>query len=131
MVDEEEKRVELKVKMRSVPSGGRARANKSLLEELDIENEATLELIPVEGAFQNKKARVIIYTDNMAEEGVIRLGEVECKSLGISEGDYVYARVHIGAVSKVVKDTIEAEKDLVGKMTKRIVGEKEKDIQEE
>ena len=131
MVDKEGKKVELEVRVRSVPSNGRARVNKSLLEELDIENEATLEIIPVEGAFQNRKANVIVYADNMVEDGVIRLGGTDCESLGVSDGDDVYARVHIGAVDKVVKDTIQAEKDLVGKMTKGIMGEKEKDTKEE
>ena len=38
MADEEEKTVELEVRMRSIPSVGRARVNTSLLENLNIKN---------------------------------------------------------------------------------------------
>ena len=113
MADEEEKTVELEVKIRSIPSIGRARVNTALLEELNIENEVALEIIPVKGAFQNRKVDVRVYADNMVEKGILRIGEEDCKKLGVSDGDIVYARPCVSSVSKFVKQ----EQKLLSKVT--------------
>ena len=113
MADEEEKTVELEVKIRSIPSIGRARVNTALLEELNIENEVALEIIPVKGAFQNRKVDVRVYADNMVEKGILRIGEEDCKKLGVSDGDIVYVRPCVSSVSQFVMQ----EQKLLSKVT--------------
>jgi len=88
----ESKAMKLSVRIRAIPSKGRARVNISTLKELGIDEEKAAEVVPAEAGFPEKRVYVKLYADSLVEEGEIRLSKVDCGKLGISDGGSVYVR---------------------------------------
>jgi len=88
----EPKVMKLDVKIRAVPSKGRARVNTSTLKELDIDEEKVVEIVPAEAGFLEKRVYAKLYADNLVEDGIIRISKLDCEKLGVSEGESVYVR---------------------------------------
>lgn len=87
----------LDVKESPIQFGGRARVNSNVLDDLDI-NEGDQVVLSSKSA----DVLVSIYSDNLLEEGIIKLRGKDRKKLAIQEGDEIEVRKHKSLLNKLL-----------------------------
>lgn len=96
-----QKKVTLQTEESPIAFGGRARINKSVLEQLNVE-EGNLVVVSSE----DKDILVSIYSDEMIDEGKIKLRKNDLKKLKVDEDKYVEIKEHQSYLQKSFLDNL-------------------------
>lgn len=83
---------------RAMPGHGRARIHEKLLSVLGIEDQEEVEVISDAG----KTLTLNVFSDDMVEEGMIRVSETDLQKLGIPDGGKVIVRRKIPIEEQVI-----------------------------
>jgi hypothetical protein len=121
----------LKVKVRAVPSRGRARVHESVLEMLEIEQGDHIDLYSAPDA---KPMTVSVYADAMVDKGIIRMDTGDVEKLGLREESVVTAKKTPTFTEKLRSTTSRTTQSVgegVSSVTKKITGKKEESEESE